>query len=227
MSWGVFPEGRTGLPSLLDPLLKSSSLDPPESSLLDPLLELLSSFDPLWNLLYSTLYCSLLHWTISGDFFNWPSLESYLLVPLLESSSLDPLLRLLHLTLYWSLFHLTLSGVFFSWFSLESPLLDPQLESSSLDPLLRLLHLTLYWSLFHLTLYWRPLGSVWLLSESGLSCLSRLFHLSLCVLCIILSNIQSDRTEQKTLMSRYVLMKECEYITIPNYPHDKGEEMKV
>jgi len=38
MSWGVFPEGRTGLSSLRDPLLESS-LDPLESSLLDPLLE--------------------------------------------------------------------------------------------------------------------------------------------------------------------------------------------
>jgi hypothetical protein len=28
MSWGVFPDGRTGLSSLLDPLLEFSSLDP-------------------------------------------------------------------------------------------------------------------------------------------------------------------------------------------------------
>jgi hypothetical protein len=39
MSWGVFPDGRTGLSSLLDPLLEPSSLDPMESTLLDPLLE--------------------------------------------------------------------------------------------------------------------------------------------------------------------------------------------
>jgi hypothetical protein len=28
MSWGVFPHGKMGLSSLLDPLLESSSLDP-------------------------------------------------------------------------------------------------------------------------------------------------------------------------------------------------------
>jgi len=46
MSWGVFPDGRTGLSSLLDPLLESSLLDPLESSLLVPLLES-SLLDPL------------------------------------------------------------------------------------------------------------------------------------------------------------------------------------
>jgi hypothetical protein len=44
---------------LLDPLLKSSSLDPLESSLLDLLLES-SSLDPFWSLLCSTLYWNLL-----------------------------------------------------------------------------------------------------------------------------------------------------------------------
>jgi hypothetical protein len=39
MSRGVFPDGRTGLSSLFDPLLESTSLDLLESSLLDPLLE--------------------------------------------------------------------------------------------------------------------------------------------------------------------------------------------
>jgi len=57
MSWGVFPYRRTGLSSLLDPLLDSSlldpllesfSLDPLEFFLLGPLLE--SSLDPLWGL---------------------------------------------------------------------------------------------------------------------------------------------------------------------------------
>jgi len=61
MSWCFFPYGRAGLPSLLDPLLESSLLDPLESSLLDSLLES--------SLLYP--------------------LESSLLDPLLESSSLD------------------------------------------------------------------------------------------------------------------------------------------
>jgi hypothetical protein len=37
ISWGVFPDGSTGLSSLLDPLLASSSLD------------------PLWSLLHLTL----------------------------------------------------------------------------------------------------------------------------------------------------------------------------
>jgi len=47
--------------SWLDLLLGSSSLDPRGSSLFDPLLES-SSLDPLWNLLYSTRYWSLLVW---------------------------------------------------------------------------------------------------------------------------------------------------------------------
>jgi len=34
MSSGVFPDGRTGLSSLLDPILKSSSLSQSESELL-------------------------------------------------------------------------------------------------------------------------------------------------------------------------------------------------
>jgi hypothetical protein len=102
MSWGVFPDGRTGLSSLLDPLLESSSLNPLESSLLDPLLES-SSLDPVWNRLCSTHYWSLLHSAVffarpftgvfitwpSGVFFTWLSLESCLLDPLLESSNLS------------------------------------------------------------------------------------------------------------------------------------------
>jgi len=43
MSWGVLPDGRTGLSPLLDPLLESSSLDPLESPFLDPLLESVQS----------------------------------------------------------------------------------------------------------------------------------------------------------------------------------------
>jgi len=67
MSWVVFPDGRTGLSSLLDPLLESSSIDFLESSLFDLLLES-SSRDPL---------------------------EFSLFDPLLESSSLDTLWSLL------------------------------------------------------------------------------------------------------------------------------------
>jgi len=52
MSWGVFPDGRTGLSSLLDPLLDSSSLDPLWS---------LHYWTLYWSLLCSTLYWSLLH----------------------------------------------------------------------------------------------------------------------------------------------------------------------
>jgi hypothetical protein len=110
MSWGVFPNGRTGLSSLDDPLVESSSLDPIWSLLcfIDPLLKS-SSLDPLWSLLYSTLFWSFLHLTLSGVsftrpstgvFFTWPSLESPLHDPLLESSSLDPLWSLLCTTLY-------------------------------------------------------------------------------------------------------------------------------
>jgi len=71
-----------------------------------------SSLDPLWSLLYSTLYWILLHLTLSevsffrpstGAFFTWPSLESPLFDSLLESSSLDPLWSLLCSTLCWSL----------------------------------------------------------------------------------------------------------------------------
>jgi hypothetical protein len=70
MSWGVFSDERTGLSSLFDPLMESSSLDPLGSSLLNPLLES-SSFDPVlesssldppWTLLYLTLDWSLLVW---------------------------------------------------------------------------------------------------------------------------------------------------------------------
>jgi hypothetical protein len=71
MSWGVFPNGRTGLSSLLDPVLESSSLDPLESSLLDPLLESLLLVPLESPLLNRLLECSFLE-------------------PLLESSSLDP-----------------------------------------------------------------------------------------------------------------------------------------
>jgi hypothetical protein len=101
--WGVFPNGRTCLSSLHDPLLESSS------------------FDPVWSLLYSTLYWSLHHLTLSGVFFSrpstgivfiWPSLESSLLDPLLWSSSLDTVCSL-YSTLYCGLL-LTLSGVFFT-----------------------------------------------------------------------------------------------------------------
>jgi hypothetical protein len=90
ISWCVFPDGRTSLP-------RSSSLD------------------PLWRLLYSTLYwsrlCSnfywsLLHLTFSGISFTGPSTGVF--------------------------FARTSTGVFFTWPSLESPLLDPLLESSSL-----------------------------------------------------------------------------------------------
>jgi hypothetical protein len=96
MSWGVFPDGRMGLSSLLDRLLEPSLPDPLECSLLDPILGS-SSPDPLWSLLYSTLWRSRLHLTLSGvlfarpstGFFIWPSLESPLLDPLLESSSLS------------------------------------------------------------------------------------------------------------------------------------------
>jgi hypothetical protein len=158
MSWGVFPEWRTCLPSLPDPLLESPSLD------------------PLWSFLCSTLYWSL-HLTLPGIFFTWPYLESSLLGPpwgnlhltlpgvflarpstgiflawpSLESPLLDPPWSLLGLTLYWRLLHLTLPGVFFIWLSLESASLDPpwsllyltlpgvfftwpSLESSSRDP---------------------------------------------------------------------------------------------
>jgi len=147
MSWGVFPDGRTGLSSLLDPVLESS---PP---------------DPLWSLLCSTLYWSLLHLTLSGVsfarpstkvFFTWLSMESSLLDPLLKSSSFDSLWSLLCSTLCWNLRHLTLfgvffarpsaevfftwpsgvffarpsTGIFFTWPFLESPLLYSLLESS-------------------------------------------------------------------------------------------------
>jgi hypothetical protein len=187
MSWGVFPDGRTGLSSLLDPLLESSSLDPLESSLLDLLLA--SSSLDLWSLLCSTLYWNLAHVTLSEVFFIRPStgvfftrpLESSLIDPLLESCSLDPLWSLLYSTLYWGLLHLTLSevffirpstGVFFTWPLLESSLLDPLLESS-LDPLWSLLYSTLYWSLPHLTFsgvfFVRPSTGIFLPWPSGVS----------------------------------------------------------
>jgi hypothetical protein len=142
MSWCVFLDVRTGLPSLSDPRL--------EFPLFYPLVES-SSLDPLWSFLYSTLYWSLLHLTLSGVFFARPStgvfftqlpLESPLFDPFLESSSLHLLWSLLYSTLYWSLLHLTLpgvsftlpsTGVFFTWLSLESLLLHPLLETSSLS----------------------------------------------------------------------------------------------
>jgi hypothetical protein len=131
MLWIVFSDGRTGLSSLLNPLLESSSLDSLGCSLFDPLLD---SW-PIWSHLWSTLYWNLLHLTLSGllfalpstgvstlsgvifarpctgIFFTYPSLESSLHDLLLESS-LDPLWNFLFSTLYWSLFHLTLSGIF-------------------------------------------------------------------------------------------------------------------
>jgi hypothetical protein len=61
MSWGVFPDRRTGQSSLLDPLLESSLLD------------------PLWSH----------HLTLAGVFFAQPSLEPSLLDPPLESSRLS------------------------------------------------------------------------------------------------------------------------------------------
>jgi hypothetical protein len=53
MSWDVIPDGRTGLSSLLDPLLDSYSLDPLWSLLCSTLLLEFSSPDPLWSLLCS------------------------------------------------------------------------------------------------------------------------------------------------------------------------------
>jgi hypothetical protein len=126
ISWGVFPDGRKGLSSVLNPLWSLRFLDPLlESSSLDPLKFLHSTVYwsllrlTLWSLLYSTVCWSLLLLTLSvvfftrpctGVFFTWPPLEFYLLDPL-ESSSLDPL---------------------------ESPLLDPLLESPSLSQSLSL-----------------------------------------------------------------------------------------
>jgi len=80
MLWVVFPDGKTGLSSLLELLLKSSSLD----SLWSLLYSTLN-----WSLLHLTLYWSLLHLTHSVVSFTRPSLESPLLDPLLESSSLS------------------------------------------------------------------------------------------------------------------------------------------
>jgi len=80
MSWGIFPDGRTGLPSLLDPLLESSSLDSLASPLFDPLLK---SFSP-------------------------DPLDSSLLDPVEESSSLDPLVESSLLGPLWSFHCLTL-----------------------------------------------------------------------------------------------------------------------
>jgi hypothetical protein len=54
MLWYIFPDGRTGLSSLCDTLLESSSLDPP------------------WNLLYFTLYWSFVSLTLSG--VSWSEL---------------------------------------------------------------------------------------------------------------------------------------------------------
>jgi hypothetical protein len=92
VSWGVFPDGKTGL-SLLDPLLESS-LDLLES-LLNPLLKS-SSLDPLWTLLCSTLYWNLLHltlWSLLYSTLYWSLLHLTLWSPLLdlllESSSLS------------------------------------------------------------------------------------------------------------------------------------------
>jgi hypothetical protein len=76
--WFHGASSRTGLSSLFDPVLESSSLDPLWSLLCltlsgvffaRPSLES-SSLDPLW---------SLLHLTLSGVFFTWPSLESSVL----------------------------------------------------------------------------------------------------------------------------------------------------
>jgi hypothetical protein len=80
MSWCVFSDGRTGLPSLPDPLLESSSLH------------------PFWSLLHSTLYRILHHLTLSGVCFTrpstwvfntWPPLDIPLLDCPLKSSNLS------------------------------------------------------------------------------------------------------------------------------------------
>jgi hypothetical protein len=63
------------------------SLEPP---LLDLLLR--SSFDPLCSLLCLTLNWGLLHLTLSGVIFAWPSTRVFFTWPSLESSLLDPLL---------------------------------------------------------------------------------------------------------------------------------------
>jgi hypothetical protein len=101
MSLGVFPDRKTGLSPLLYLLLESSSLDPLESSLLDPLLES-SSLDPPWSLLHLTLW-SLLHSTI-----YW---------------------SLLLLTL-WSLLYSTLYRNFLVWVSLSLSLASSRLQLS-------------------------------------------------------------------------------------------------
>jgi len=78
------------------------------------------------------------HFAFTGVVFSGPSLEFFLLDPVLESSSLDPLWSLLYSTLFWSLLYWTLSGivftrpstgVFFIWPFVEFLFLDPLLES--------------------------------------------------------------------------------------------------
>jgi hypothetical protein len=90
LDWDVFPDTRTGLSSLLDLLLESSSLDPLESPLPDPLLES-SLLDPLLesSSLDPLLESSSLNSVLESSTFD-PLLESSF-DPLLESSSRGPL----------------------------------------------------------------------------------------------------------------------------------------
>jgi hypothetical protein len=73
-SLDVMPDGRTGLFSLPDSLLESSSLD-----------SLGSSLDSLRSLLYSTLHWSFLLLTLFGVSFARPSTGVYITWPSLDS----------------------------------------------------------------------------------------------------------------------------------------------
>jgi len=151
ISWGVFPDGRTGLSSLLDPLLEFLHLTL-SGVFFTRLFTEDSSLDLLWSLLYSTFYWNLLQLTISGVFFARPTTGVFFTWHSLEFSLLD---LLLHLALSGVFFTRPSTGVFFTWPSLEPPLLDPLLDSSSLGPNWSLIYLTLSGVFFT----WPSLGS--------------------------------------------------------------------
>jgi hypothetical protein len=72
VSFCFFPDGRTGLFSLPDPLPEYSSLDALESSLLDPLVNS-SSLDPLWSRVFTESWVLSYFATVSSP-WHWAPL---------------------------------------------------------------------------------------------------------------------------------------------------------
>jgi hypothetical protein len=102
MTWAVFPDGRILYWSLFHLTISGVSFARPstgvfftwpylESPLLDHLLESLS-LDPLWILLWSTLYWSH-HLTLSGVSFTRPSTGVFTICPPLNSPLIHHLLE--------------------------------------------------------------------------------------------------------------------------------------